>query len=231
MLTVSHIQSFYGETQALFDISLNVREGEAIALLGANGAGKTTVLRSVLGLTPPRSGAITFEDESIERLPTYVIAQRGIGWVPEERRIFPSLKVRTNLSLGAKKSRYRSWSLDDCFTLFSALEYLMDRECENLSGGEMQMVAISRAMLGGPGLMLMDEPSQGLAPKLVQDVLKSVTAMKAEGVAVILVEQNALAALDVTDRVYVLDKGRVIHHCASNELRDDETLRRSLLGG
>jgi len=130
-----------------------------------------------------------------------------------------------------KKSRYRRWSLGDCFTLFSALEYLMDRECENLSGGEMQMVAISRAMLGGPGLMLMDEPSQGLAPKLVQDVLKSVSAMKKEGVAVILVEQHALSALSVTDRAYVLDKGRVIHEGASETLREDAILRKQLLGG
>jgi branched-chain amino acid transport system ATP-binding protein len=230
MLSVSNIQSFYGETQALFGVSLSVAHGEAVALLGANGAGKTTVLRSILGLTPPRDGSIAFDGAEITARPTHEIARRGIGWVPEERRIFPSLKVSTNLSLGTKKSAYRSWSLGDCFMLFSALEYLMDRDCENLSGGEMQMVAISRAMLGGPGLMLMDEPSQGLAPKLVQDVLKSVRAMKEEGVAVILVEQHALQALQVTDRVYVLDKGRIIHEGPSEELLDDAPLRRRLLG-
>ncbi len=231
MLSVSNIKSFYGETQALFGVSLNIERGEAVALLGANGAGKTTVLRSILGLTPPRGGSIAFDGADISRTPTHEIAKLGIGWVPEDRRIFPSLKVSTNLSLGTKKSRYKAWRLGDCFTLFSALEYLMDRECENLSGGEMQMVSISRAMLGGPGLMLMDEPSQGLAPKLVQDVLKSVTAMKREGVAVILVEQHALAALEVTDRVYVLDKGRVVYEGASQTLRDDPALRQRLLGG
>ncbi len=231
MLAISNIQSFYGETQALFGVSLKVTHGEAIALLGANGAGKTTILRSILGLTPPRSGEISFDGNAITRAPTHEISKLGIGWVPEERRIFPSLKVRTNLSLGTKKSNFRSWSLGECFSLFSALEYLMDRECENLSGGEMQMVAISRALLGGPGLMLMDEPSQGLAPKLVQDVMKSVRTMKDEGVAVILVEQHAGRALEVTDRVYVIDKGRVIHEGPSQALLDDAALRKNLLGG
>lgn len=230
MLSVQNVQSFYGETQALFGVSLSVEQGEAVALLGANGAGKTTLLRSILGLTPPREGRIVFAGEDITAAPTHEIALRGVGWVPEERRIFPSLKVRTNLALGAKRSAYRNWSLRDCFGLFSALEYLMDRECENLSGGEMQMVAISRAMLGGPGLMLMDEASQGLAPKLVQDVLKSVRAMKAEGVAVILVEQHAERALEVTDRVYVIDKGRIVHEGPSPALLADAALRRSLLG-
>jgi branched-chain amino acid transport system ATP-binding protein len=229
MLSVSGIKSFYGETQALFGVSLNVAAGEAVALLGANGAGKTTVLRSILGLTP-RSGAISFGGSEITALPTYAIARLGIGWVPEERRIFPSLKVSTNLMLGVRKSPYRNWSLSDCFGLFSALEYLMDRESENLSGGEMQMVSISRALLGGPGLMLMDEPSQGLAPKLVQDVLKCVRTMKEEGVGVILVEQHALAALEVTDRAYILDKGRIIYEAASRSLLDDAALRKTLLG-
>ena len=231
MLSVSNIKSFYGETQAIFGASLNIARGEAVALLGANGAGKTTILRSILGLTPPRSGSITFDGADISRAATHDIATRGIGWVPEDRRIFPSLTVETNLRLGMKKSPYRAWSLSECFALFSALEYLMDRECENLSGGEMQMVSISRAMLGGPGLMLMDEPSQGLAPKLVQDVLNAVTRMKQEGVAVILVEQHALAALNVTDRAYVLDKGRVVYEGAAQALREDAPLRQRLLGG
>jgi branched-chain amino acid transport system ATP-binding protein len=127
MLSVSGIKSFYGETQALFGVSLNVAAGEAVALLGANGAGKTTVLRSILGLTPPRNGTISFDGSEITAQPTYAIARRGIGWVPEERRIFPSLKVKTNLMLGMRKSPYRSWSLSDCFWLFSSLEYLKDR--------------------------------------------------------------------------------------------------------
>jgi branched-chain amino acid transport system ATP-binding protein len=230
MLSVAAIDAFYGETQALFDVSLAVGEGEAVALLGANGAGKTTVLRSILGLTPPRSGDIEFRGERISNRATHEIARAGIGWVPDDRRIFPALKVRTNLALGRKRSPFKTWSLDDCFELFSALEYLMDRDCENLSGGEMQMVAISRALLGAPGLLLFDEPSQGLAPKLVQDVLHAIASMKAAGVSVLVVEQNALAVLDVTDRVYVLDKGQIVYQGESAQLKNDTVQRRELLG-
>jgi len=230
MLSLSNVQSFYGETQALFGVSLEVGVGEAVALLGANGAGKTTVLRSILGLTPARAGKVEFDGQETTRLSTDGIARLGIGWVPENRRIFPSLSVRTNLALGKKQSRFKAWSLSDCFSLFSALEYLMDRDCENLSGGEMQMVAISRAMMGGPGLVLMDEPSQGLAPKLVQDVLNSVTAMKQSGISVLIVEQHALSVLDITDRAYVIDKGRIVYGGPSEELRNDADLRHRLLG-
>lgn len=230
MLSIANIQSFYGETQALFGVSLDIAPGEAVALLGANGAGKTTVLRSILGLTPPRVGRIEFDGRDTTRMSTDAIARLGIGWVPENRRIFPSLKVRTNLALGRKPSKFKAWSLGDCYGLFSALEYLMDRDCENLSGGEMQMVAISRAMMGGPGLILMDEPSQGLAPKLVQDVLNSVRAMKQSGMSVLIVEQHALSVLDITDRAYVLDKGRIAYDGPSAELRNDAALRHRLLG-
>ena len=204
MLTIDNIDTFYGETQALFGVSLTVAEGEAVALLGANGAGKTTVLRSILGLTQARTGVISFNEQTITRTATHQIARAGIGWVPDDRRIFPALKVKTNLTIGQKSSLYKTWTLDECFELFSALEYLMDRDCENLSGGEMQMVAIARALLGGPGLILLDEPSQGLAPKLVQDVMSAIRRMRDEGVAVIVVEQNAPSVLDATDRAYIL---------------------------
>jgi branched-chain amino acid transport system ATP-binding protein len=230
MLTVDNIDAFYGETQALFGASLSVESGESVALLGANGAGKTTMLRSILGLTPARSGTVEFDGRDITHLATHEIARAGIGWVPDDRRIFPSLRVRTNLSLGRKKTRFRAWSEKDCFGLFSALEHLMDRECENLSGGEMQMVSISRALLGGPGLILLDEPSQGLAPKLVQDVLNVIFSLKSEGVSVLVVEQNALSALAVTDRTYVLDKGQMVFSGSSKKLLDDAELRRTYLG-
>jgi branched-chain amino acid transport system ATP-binding protein len=231
MLSVANICSFYGETQALFDVSLDVAAGEAVALLGANGAGKTTVLRSILGLTPPRTGRIGFDGRDITTSPTHEIARAGIGWVPDDRRIFPTLKVKTNLSLGRKKTRFKAWREKDCFELFSALEYLLERDCENLSGGEMQMVAISRALIGAPGLILLDEPSQGLAPKLVQDVLNTIQRLKQEGMSVLVVEQNALSILDVTDRVYVLDKGQVVFEGASAVLGSDKALRTGLLGG
>jgi branched-chain amino acid transport system ATP-binding protein len=230
MLALEAIHSFYGETEALFGVSLQVRAGEVVALLGPNGAGKTTTLRSILNLTDVRAGTIRFDETEITRLPTHRIARMGIGWVPDDRRIFPTLTVERNLSIAKKSSRFRAWSLKECFALFSALEYLRHRECENLSGGEMQMVAIARALVGSPGLVLFDEPSQGLAPKIVQDVLHAIGRLKAEGVAVLLVEQNPLAALGVADRVYVMDRGRIVHQGAARALLEDAPTRARLLG-
>jgi len=230
MLALEAIHSFYGETEALFGVSLEVRAGEVVALLGPNGAGKTTTLRSILNLTEVKRGAIRFDGAEITRMATHRIARSGIGWVPDDRRIFPTLTVERNLSIAKKKSRFRAWSLKECFELFSALEYLRHRECENLSGGEMQMVAIARALVGSPGLVLLDEPSQGLAPKIVQDVLRAIGRLKAEGVAVLLVEQNPLVALGVADRVYVMDRGRIVHEGAARALLEDAPLRTRLLG-
>jgi branched-chain amino acid transport system ATP-binding protein len=230
MLDIANIETFYGETQALFGSSLKVAEGEVVSLLGPNGAGKTTTLRSILGLSPPRSGQISFDGKNITNTDTHKISRLGVGWVPDDRRVFPALSVARNLHIGIKKTRFRSWSIDEMFGIFSALEYLMDRDCENLSGGEMQMVAISRALLGSPGLVLLDEPSQGLAPKIVQDVMKTVTRLKNEGIAVLIVEQNALAALEVSDRVYVMDRGRIVHEGPAQELLENEPLRRKLIG-
>jgi len=230
MLALEAIHSFYGETEALFGVSLDVRAGEVVALLGPNGAGKTTTLRSILNLTDVKRGAIRFDGAEITRMATHRIARSGIGWVPDDRRIFPTLTVERNLSIAQKKSRFRAWSLKQCFELFSALEYLRHRECENLSGGEMQMVAIARALVGSPGLVLLDEPSQGLAPKIVQDVLRAIGRLKAEGVAVLLVEQNPLVALGVADRVYVMDRGRIVHEGAARALLEDAPLRTRLLG-
>ncbi len=230
MLALDHVDTFYGDTQVLFDVSLAVGRGEVVALLGPNGAGKTTLLRSVLGLTPARRGAIRFDGHDVTRLATHEIARRGIGWVPDDRRIFPTLTVARNLSIARKKTAFRAWREKECFEIFSALEYLMERECENLSGGEMQMVAISRALLGAPGLVLFDEPSQGLAPKVVQDVMKTILRLKQEGIAVLVVEQNVQSALAVADSVYVLDRGRVAHHGPAVALRDDAARRGELLG-
>ncbi|KYF77024.1 ABC transporter ATP-binding protein [Sorangium sp. So ce185] len=224
MLEIQGIETFYGETQALFGVDLSVGKGEAVALLGPNGAGKTTVLRSILGLTPARRGAIRFGGSEITRAATSDIARAGIGWVPDDRRIFPALKVRTNLQLGKKKTAFRSWSEKEVFGLFPALEYLLDRDSENLSGGEMQMVAIGRALLGGPGLVLLDEPSQGLAPKLVQDVMKTIARLRDEGIGVLVVEQNVRSALAVCDRAYIIRGGRVVHHGPAKALLEDARL-------
>ena len=209
MLSIREIHTYYGETQALFGVSLDVAAGEVVALLGPNGAGKTTTLRTILGLSP---------------------ARRGIGWVPDDRRIFPTLTVERNLSIAKKRTRWRAWSEKECFEMFTALEHLRHRECENLSGGEMQMVALARVLLGAPGLVLLDEPSQGLAPRMVQQVLAVIQKLQAENVAVLLVEQNALTALAVADRAYVMDKGRIVHQGPAPALRNDAALRTKLLG-
>ena len=214
----------------LFGPSLQVRPGEVLALLGPNGAGKTTTLRSILGLTPARRGAIRFDGHDITREATHQIAARGVGWVPDDRRIFPTLTVSRNLEIARKKTRFRAWREKECFEIFSALEYLLHRECENLSGGEMQMVAIARALVGAPGLILFDEPSQGLAPKIVGDVLATIRKLREAGVASLIVEQNAEIALSVADHAAVIDRGRIAWTGAALALREDGALRARLLG-
>jgi branched-chain amino acid transport system ATP-binding protein len=230
MLEVSAIDTFYGETQALFGVSLAVEAGHVLALLGPNGAGKTTVLRSILGLTPARRGDIRFLGQSITTRATHKIACAGIGWVPDDRRLCPTLTVAKNLSLGEKRTAFRSWSLADVTEIFTPLNYLMAREAETLSGGEMQMVAIARALLGAPGLVLFDEPSQGLAPKIVDDVLAVIRRLKQAGIASIVVEQNADVALSVADRVVVLSHGQVAWSGEAAMLAADSALKRRLLG-
>ena len=230
MLALESIDTCYGETQVLFGVTLDVREGEVVALLGPNGAGKTTTLRSILGLTRARQGSIRFDGVDVTRLPTHEIARLGVSWVPDDRRIFPTLTVARNLSLGRKRTRFRAWTPRDCCEVFSALSHLMHRECENLSGGEMQMVAISRALIGAPGLVLFDEPSQGLAPKVVQDVMATIRRLRGEGVASLVVEQNVDTALGVADRVYVMRAGTIVHAGPASALHGDRALRAALLG-
>lgn len=231
MLDITTIDTFYGETQALFGVSLSVNAGEVLALLGANGAGKTTVLRSILGLTRPRRGEIRFQGEPLGRLKVHEIAKAGIGWVPDDRRLCPTLTVAKNLKLGEKRSAFRAWTIGEVTEIFTPLKYLMAREAETLSGGEMQMVAIARALLGSPGLVLFDEPSQGLAPKIVDDVLGVIRRLKAEGIACVVVEQNADIALSVADSVVILSHGVVAWSGPAAELRSDPALKRKLLGG
>jgi branched-chain amino acid transport system ATP-binding protein len=231
MLEVNAIETYYGETQALFGVSLSVGRGEVLALLGANGAGKTTVLRSILGLTRPRRGEIRLQGKPITRWPTHTIARAGIGWVPDDRRLCPTLTVAKNLSLGLKSTGFRSWTLGDVTEVFTPLKYLMAREAETLSGGEMQMVAIARALLGAPGVVLFDEPSQGLAPKIVDDLLRVIRQLKSEGIGAIIVEQNADVALGVADSAVVLSHGQVTWSGRTDELQRDSGLKRRLLGG
>lgn len=218
-LQLANVDVFYGEVQAIFDLSMEVRAGEVVALLGANGAGKTTTLRAILGLTRARRGRVVFNGQDVTRWPTHRIARSGIGWVPDDRRVFPALTVARNLAIARKKTPFRAWTRKECIELFSALQYLEPRECENLSGGEMQMVAIARLLIGGPGVALMDEPSQGLAPRVVQDVLHAIDRLRRERVAVLLVEQNVDVALGTADRAYVIDRGRVTWSGPAHALR------------
>jgi branched-chain amino acid transport system ATP-binding protein len=230
MLEVGNIETFYGETQALFGASFRVDAAEFVALLGPIGAGKSTSIRSILGLSPPKRGQIRFDGQDITAMPTHRFALLGIGWVPDDRRVFPMLTARRNLALGTRSTSFRVWNEDEMVEIFPAIAHLMDRDCETMSGGELQMVAISRALLGSPGIVLFDEPSQGLAPKIVQDVLRTIRRLKAEGIACLIVEQNALAALEVADLVYVMDRGRIVHEGPAQELLDNPTLRRRLIG-
>ena len=230
ILDLESIDTYYGETQVLFDVSFAVASGEVFALLGPNGAGKTTTLRSILALTRPKRGRVRFDGMDVTRWPTHRIARAGVGWVPDDRRLCPTLTVAKNLSIAQKRTKFRPWSIKETCEIFSPLQHLMHREAENLSGGEMQMVAISRALLGSPGLVLFDEPSQGLAPKVVEDVLATIRRLKAEGVAAIVVEQNADIALSVADHAAVLDRGRIAWAGTAAELRAKKELRRRLLG-
>jgi branched-chain amino acid transport system ATP-binding protein len=228
MLNVTAIETFYGETQVLFGVSLDVQAGEIVALLGPSGAGKTTTLRSILGLTPARQGRIAFAGRDMTREPPHRIARAGVGWVPDDRRVFPTLSAARNLSIARKRTPYRAYSEDECCEIFPALRHLLPRECENMSGGELQMVSISRALVGGPGLVLFDEPSQGLAPKVAQDVMRTIVALKAGGVAALVVDQNVRTVLDIADRVYVMHAGRIVHASMAAALRGDASKRRAL---
>ncbi|MBW2057751.1 MAG: ABC transporter ATP-binding protein [Deltaproteobacteria bacterium] len=230
MLTLEKVNTFYGEAHILFDISLQIGQGETVCLLGRNGAGKTTLVRSIMGLTPARSGSIVFKGEDITRLPPYEIAKRGIGFVPDTRRIFPNLSVRRNLEVGRKEGGLNHWSLETVYGHFPQLRALEGQYGEYLSGGEQQMLAIARTLMGNPELILLDEPSEGLAPKMVMEVMKIIRELKETGMSILLVEQYSTLALGMADRSYVLDKGHLIHEGDARELFENLDLRKKLLG-
>lgn len=228
MLNVRDVETYYGETQVLFGVSLAVAKGEIVALLGPSGAGKTTLLRSILGLTPARRGVVEYAGRDVTRWPTHQIARAGIGWVPDDRRVFPSLTAARNLSIARKRTPFHAFEPADCCEIFPALRHLLPRECENMSGGELQMVSISRALVGGPGLVLFDEPSQGLAPKVVQDVMRTITRLKAAGVSALVVDQNVRTLLAIADRAYVIHAGRIAYEGPADALDRDAHTRHAL---
>jgi branched-chain amino acid transport system ATP-binding protein len=227
MLEVDGIHTYYGESHVLHGVSLQVRPGEAVALLGRNGAGKTTAIRSIVGFTPPREGRVRFEGEAIERWPAYRIARRGLALVPQGRRIFSPLSVGENLLLGA---RAEGWTLERVFALFPRLREREGQSGGTLSGGEQQMLAIARALLTNGRLLLLDEPSEGLAPIIVREIGRILVALKAERLSLLLVEQNYHLALRVADRVYVMSKGQIVYEGTPASLERDEEIKRRYLG-
>lgn len=229
LLEVSGLHTNYGKITILRDVSLTVGEGELVALLGLNGAGKTTTIRSILGLTPPRSGSIRYEGRSIAGWPAYKIARLGVGYVPEGRRMFKELTTLENLQL-AENGRKGDWTIERVLEHLPKLAELSSRKAGRLSGGEQEMLAIGRALVANPRLLLVDEPSQGLAPLIVEDVYAILSELRARGTSILLVEQNALLALKVAHRAYVLDSGRVVYSGDARELAADRARVRTLMG-
>ena len=228
VLDVEAIHSFYGKSHILHGVSLAVAEGELVTLLGRNGAGKTTTLRSLVGLTHAREVVVRIFGRATTRWPPYAIAALGVGYVPEGRRIFGNLTVEENLKVPVDRPGH--WTIARVYELFPRLMERRRNKGRQLSGGEQEMLAIGRALLLNPRLLLLDEPSQGLAPLIVQEVFKVIVAMRNAGMSVLLVEQNVRAAVEIADRAYVLDDGRVIHEGAAAELARDEERVRALAG-
>jgi len=231
ILEVGNIYTAYGLSQILFGVSLKVQEGEVISLLGRNGVGKTTTLRSIMGLTPPKSGSIKWRGEEIVGKPTYEISRLGIGFVPEDRRIFSDLTVWENLDVGIQPGRKREnvWTLERVFDLFPALKPIQSRKGGYLSGGEQQMLTIARTLMSNPDLLLLDEPSEGLAPLVVQQLGEQIAKLRREGMTILLCEQNQRFSLDLSDRIYILEKGTIKFEGTVQDFLKDEKIGRTYL--
>jgi branched-chain amino acid transport system ATP-binding protein len=232
LLEVEDIRTHYGTIEALRGVSLTVEEGEVVTLIGSNGAGKSTTLRSISGLTPASSGTIRFDGEEITRVPTETIVSRGVALAPEGRHVFPRMTVRENLDLGAHRRRGVDITpdLERVYSLFPRLKERERQKAGMMSGGEQQMLAIGRALMAQPKLLMLDEPSMGLAPILVERIYETIREINRDGVTILLVEQNANYALDIAARGYVLETGRIAIANDSAKLRDDPEVQRAYLG-
>jgi branched-chain amino acid transport system ATP-binding protein len=231
ILEVQTIDTYYGVFQALFGVSLSLDVGEVVCLLGRNGAGKTTTILSIIGLTPPRRGKVIFRGEDLTGQPPHAIAWKGIGFAPEDRRIFPDLSVVENLELARKRGRdgRTEWIVERVLRIFPRLEECRHRKGGLLSGGEQQMLTIGRALMGNPDLLLLDEPTAGLSPLIVKMLDAQIRHLKAEGETILLAEQNAGFALRLADRAYVIDKGAICYAGTTAEILADPTIRREYL--
>jgi len=233
LLSVEDVHTYYGEAHILQGVSIEVGEGEVVTLIGRNGAGKTTTLRSIMGIARPRRGAIRLGGEDLTRLPTHEIVRRGIAWVPEERRVLPNLTVLENLRLGvlgARGADGASARLEEAFDLFPRLRERIDHRGRQLSGGEQQMLAIARGLVARPRVMLVDEPTEGLAPLLVQSLTEILTRINRSGTTVLLVEQTLEVALALSNRLYVMDQGRIQFEGTPAALAADPTVQQRFLG-
>ena len=229
-LALEDVDALYGDSHVLHSVSFRLRSGEVLALLGRNGAGKTTCMNAVIGFLPPRRGRVRLFGEPIERLAPEAISRKGVGLVPQGRRVFPTLTVQENLAVAARKREGGAWSMDRLFELFPRLEERAAQYAGSLSGGEQQMLAIARALMGNPRVLLLDEPSEGLAPLIVAEVGRTIARLKAEGQSIVLVEQNVKLALGLADEVIILNTGRVAFSGSAEALRKDEAMITQHLG-
>jgi branched-chain amino acid transport system ATP-binding protein len=231
MLNVEGLNTFYGRAHILFDVSLSVDAGEVVVLLGRNGAGKSTTLKSIVGMVPAESGAIRFGSDDISRMAPHRIARLGLGYVPEERRIFTDLTVLQNLEVGRQAARAGApvWDWQKIIALFPNLGEMPDRPGGRMSGGEQQMLTIARTLMGNPRCILLDEPSEGVAPVIVDQMVRAIGELKAQGVAILLSEQNLHFAQQVSDRAYIIEKGRIRFSGTMTELAADESVRAQYL--
>jgi branched-chain amino acid transport system ATP-binding protein len=230
MLEVEGIHTFYGLSHILFGLSLKVEPGEVVCLLGRNGAGKTTTMKSVIGITPPKQGIIRYKGEEITGKDPYLLTRKGIGYVPDDRRIFADLTVGENLEIAVRKAKGgEGWRKERVYGLFPALKDIECRRGSCLSGGEQKMLAIGRALMGNPEFLLLDEPFEGLAPSLVRILERQISKLKETGLTVLLAEQNVRSAIKLSDRGYIIDDGNICFQGTIEELRDNEEVRKKYL--
>jgi branched-chain amino acid transport system ATP-binding protein len=231
ILKVDRIDTFYGQSHVLQGVSFSINEGEVVSLLGRNGVGKTTTLRSIMGLTPPRAGKILLRDRDIVGKPPFQIAQMGIGYMPDDRRIFPDLTLYENLELARRLSKKRkaSWTFEKVYNLFPVFTDLKERKGTQLSGGEQKMLAIGRALMKNPDLLLLDEPSEGLAPLIVQNLIEVIARIRSERVTILLADQNLKFCRKTSDRGYILEKGIVQHQGLMEEIWQNEDIVKKYL--
>ena len=229
ILEVKDIHTYYGTSHILFGISLQVEEGEAVCLLGRNGAGKTTTLKSIIGLTPPKKGSIKFQNREVIGKPPYTIAQMGVGFVPDDRRIFPDLTVRQNILLAKRDRDGAIWNLDRIYSLFPKLRDLDSHMGGHLSGGEQQMLTIARTLMTNPTLLLLDEPGEGLAPLVVRAMGEQLMEIKKLGVTLLICEHNVGLAMSLSDRAYVMDKGAIRYQGTIAEIKANDEVRKKYL--